>query len=589
MARQTDFGDTQWKLQMNENKFKNPPKPETNLPLADELLTHCHDVAESKFGASHPAVAKACAAVAFLAVLRDEVEEGKSFLDKALGIFKKVEEGGRGLGAASVSVSLGRLKLRSEADEDEKDEGLEDIKFGAEFYLQVGDMKAFSLFTEMAKIHEQRGGCVDFDVVECLENAVKASVACYGEIHPTTLKALKGLGEKSEEGGDFDRSKAALRRALRVAESLYGDGDGKCLKIKKRIETVGVEEAAGEMGGLDLGGVVEEEEEEDLFKEERGAAKAFLDKETKREEERLKVKKKKKKKKAKKVEVTVEEEKKDGEGGEVEAEVVKKKKKLRRKKGGGGKKKKKKVEVEAEGLGKKEKKKRKNPNKAFTMKEIQEVVEQADVAINSVKKGELIELKSLKRPPEPVLKTFEALCVLMGEPRTWSAATKLMVVGKGGLVERLKAFDKDNVDEATLEAMKELLKEEIVEVGTVRKASSAAAGVCLWCHAITNYAEMIDYVVDKGGVEGVGEGGEEGVEEVREEEAAYSPNPAQMKEKEIRDLTNAPILETPALEVSVDLPGGEVDPEGFIDGLRDEEKVGNEDELLDFMLNSDEP
>ena len=103
-ARQTDFGETQWTLQMKETKFKNPLKPETDLPLADELLTHCHDIMESSFGRNHALVAKASCAVAFLAVLQDHFEDGKAFLEKAFEVYKIVGEGEEGDGVGKASV-----------------------------------------------------------------------------------------------------------------------------------------------------------------------------------------------------------------------------------------------------------------------------------------------------------------------------------------------------------------------------------------------------------------------------------------------------------------------------------------------------
>ena len=470
------------------------------------------------------------------------------------------------------SVSLGRLKLREEAGEDEKEEGLGDIKFGAQYYKETEDTKGFTLYSEMAKIYETRGGCVDYDVVECLENAVECAVLCWGECHPTTVKALKLLGEKCDEGGDFERSKKAFKRALRGAKSLYGEHDPRIGKIRRRMETVGEEEEVA----------VDVEELEDPFLAEKSAAAEFLKQEKVREavmeEKKTKnvLKKKKLKKRVKKKEEgeAEGEEKKEEGNEEAEVKVVKKKRKLKRRK------KKKKEEEEKE----KEEEAEDDAvdleaRRAFTSVDLAEAEAQAATAIRSVRKNDLVELAGFAKPPASVKKTLQLISIILGEEEKWESAKKMMRSSDFG--KRLVGFDKKSLTAKQLAKLKAILCDESMDVDKVRRCSSAAGTLCLYAHAVCNYAEMAPRVADDGGVAEVKVAVEEVIEEgmsdavKKSPQQQYSPNPEQVKELKVTKETDAPIL-------AMEKRGLEIDVEEA-DKLLDEE---DHDDLLDFMINS---
>jgi hypothetical protein len=585
MARMTDDGETQWTLQMKENLFVNPPSPKTNLALADELLTHCHDVLESKFGTNHVSVAKAACAVAFQAVLVDHFEDAKSFLDKALGVYRKVEPDGVGLGVASVSVSLGRLKLRKASGEDEMDEGLADIKFGADYYKNTGNAKGYTLFTEMAKIHEDRSGCVDYDMVECLENAVQCSVACYGENSLMTLKTLKLLGEKCDAGGDFDRSKQAYKRALQCAEVLHGADDVKCVKIKQRLAIVGVEVPTQDE--LDA---IAKAQQEQLEKEAAELAKERQAKQHKGGEKKIVKKKRRTKDKNEAAESgeggvvgkeEVEEKKEAGDAATAAADginppVVEVKKKKKRK---FKKKKKKKVTVEID--------LEPEPAPTFTRADLMEAAEQASTALSSIGRNDILELKGFKTPPSSVLKTLLCVCVLFQEKRNWESAKRLM--SRADFIQKLEEYDKTYISEKMLLRITSILRDEGMDVSSVRASSQAAGGLCLWVHCITNYASMAANLApgetppeERVAKEGEEEEKKKNVveEEVSPEVIEYTPNPVEMKELKIMKETDAPILDYD--KNNAELENGLDQLESARGGYGE----GGQDELLDFMISN---
>ena len=142
-------------------------------------------------------------------------------------------------------------------------------------------------------------------MVECLKEAAASAVLCCGKHSATTCAALKKLADKCEEGGDFDQSIASYKKALAVGEVVYGVGDPRTKRIKRKLAQV-VAEVKGE--NLDDG---EEVEGSKFFHAEKLATQEFLaaeeDRLKKLEEQKVKrkkvgkgkVKRKKRKKKKK--------------------------------------------------------------------------------------------------------------------------------------------------------------------------------------------------------------------------------------------------------------------------------------------------
>ena len=291
------------------------PEPADSLALADELLTHNYDIVESCFGTNSIVTARSCCDVAFLAVVRENYGEGLEFLQKAFDIFRKVEsrggggEGGStiGIGAASTSISMGRVKMKivegGGGEEEKEVAGLSEIKYGAEYYRDIGDAKGFALYNELSKIYEKSACCVDYAVVECLENALLCAINTYGKKSPVTFNALKKLADKSEEGGDCERAIAAYKKAYRCGEIVFGREDAKTkrvLKLIRKLSGGGGEEKKEDQVGSDGHKGTQH------FHEEKKAAAEYLAKEAernKRAEERKKrglIGKKKKRRKVKK-------------------------------------------------------------------------------------------------------------------------------------------------------------------------------------------------------------------------------------------------------------------------------------------------
>ena len=70
-------------------------------------------------------------------------------------------------------------------------------------------------------------------------------------------------------------------------------------------------------------------------------------------------------------------------------------------------------------------------------------VAKAVKALKALSKGDIVEVKSMKKPPGGVKLTMEAVCILLGVKPGWDESKKLL--GDMKFLERLKNYDKDNI------------------------------------------------------------------------------------------------------------------------------------------------
>ena len=132
-------------------------------------------------------------------------------------------------------------------------------------------------------------------------------------------------------------------------------------------------------------------------------------------------------------------------------------------------------------------------------------------ALDTVKKSDLSELKSMKSPPPGVVLTMSALCMMFGikpkrvpnpEDETqkvddyWLAGKKKLL-SKSGLVKKLRNFDKDNINDAVIEALRNFKRDPDFTVESIEHDSRAAARLCAWVLAIELYDSVAKRVAPK--------------------------------------------------------------------------------------------
>ena len=122
-------------------------------------------------------------------------------------------------------------------------------------------------------------------------------------------------------------------------------------------------------------------------------------------------------------------------------------------------------------------------------------------ALDSLSKGDIVEVKAMKKPPDAVKLVMEAVCLMMGvkpdkikDPNGgtkkiddyWGPAQK-QLLGDARFLQNLKDYDKDNMDEKMVVKVNGYTQMEMFSVDVVKKASIAAAGLCKWVTAMMIY------------------------------------------------------------------------------------------------------
>ena len=67
----------------------------------------------------------------------------------------------------------------------------------------------------------------------------------------------------------------------------------------------------------------------------------------------------------------------------------------------------------------------------------------AVVALNSLSRNDIIEVRSYTKPPALVQKVMECVCLLLGEKQDWPSAKKLL--NDARFLDHLVAYDKDAI------------------------------------------------------------------------------------------------------------------------------------------------
>ena len=119
----------------------------------------------------------------------------------------------------------------------------------------------------------------------------------------------------------------------------------------------------------------------------------------------------------------------------------------------------------------------------------------ADAALNTLNKSNLTELKSFGKPPPAVVNVTAAVMVLRApsnkipKDRGWNNA-KIMMAKVDQFLESLINFDKENIHENNLAAIKPYLNDPEFDPDFIRSKSFAASGLCAWAINIVKFYEV---------------------------------------------------------------------------------------------------
>ena len=116
-------------------------------------------------------------------------------------------------------------------------------------------------------------------------------------------------------------------------------------------------------------------------------------------------------------------------------------------------------------------------------------------ALDSLTKGDISEVKNFTNPPPAVKTVMDGICIMFEEKPDWDAAKKILANGE--FLKNLKTYDKDNIPVKILTKLRKVLVLDDMQIERVSKVSKAATGLCMWCHAMSVYADVAKDVEPK--------------------------------------------------------------------------------------------
>ncbi|RKO89233.1 dynein heavy chain and region D6 of dynein motor-domain-containing protein [Blyttiomyces helicus] len=121
-------------------------------------------------------------------------------------------------------------------------------------------------------------------------------------------------------------------------------------------------------------------------------------------------------------------------------------------------------------------------------------------SLNSLSKNDVIEVRSMQRPPEGVKLVIEAVCIMkqvkpkkIDGDKPGKKVDDYWEPGRGLLadpqkfLDSLMNFDKDNIAEATVQKIKPYIDSPEFQVSVISRVSKAATSMCQWVRAMEKY------------------------------------------------------------------------------------------------------
>ena len=140
------------------------------------------------------------------------------------------------------------------------------------------------------------------------------------------------------------------------------------------------------------------------------------------------------------------------------------------------------------------------------------LLEEAMKALDTLKPGDITEVKAMKTPPSGVVLVMSAVCQMMGikadrikDPNDatkkmqdyWGPAKKDLL-GDPKFLQRLKDYDKDNIPESVIKILRaQYVDNPDFEPAKIKQASLAAFGLCKWVRAMESYDKVAKVVGPK--------------------------------------------------------------------------------------------
>eukprot|EP00163_Fabomonas_tropica_P006841 TRINITY_DN1642_c0_g2_i1.p1 TRINITY_DN1642_c0_g2~~TRINITY_DN1642_c0_g2_i1.p1 ORF type:complete len:1585 (+),score=560.99 TRINITY_DN1642_c0_g2_i1:482-4756(+) len=127
------------------------------------------------------------------------------------------------------------------------------------------------------------------------------------------------------------------------------------------------------------------------------------------------------------------------------------------------------------------------------------VLHAAQKALRTLNKADVVEVKSMKSPPEGVKLVMEAVCIMKNvKPKKipgpmpgtkvddyWASAKKM--ISDSSFLQSLIDYDRDNIPDAMIEKIMPYVKNPSFDPSIIQQSSKAATSLCKWVIAMEKY------------------------------------------------------------------------------------------------------
>ncbi|CAG9819626.1 unnamed protein product [Phaedon cochleariae] len=125
---------------------------------------------------------------------------------------------------------------------------------------------------------------------------------------------------------------------------------------------------------------------------------------------------------------------------------------------------------------------------------------EAENSLKSLNKNDIVEVRSMKRPPAGVVYVIESICIVKNvKPNKvpgirpgekildyWEPGRN-MLSDPGGFLASLMNFDKESITEDMIEKLKKYVDDPLFTPAKIAKVSKACTSLCMWVHAMYKY------------------------------------------------------------------------------------------------------
>ena len=121
-------------------------------------------------------------------------------------------------------------------------------------------------------------------------------------------------------------------------------------------------------------------------------------------------------------------------------------------------------------------------------------LEAANKAVDTLDKNDVADLKQTKNPTAQTEIALKCILTYLGYAKPdWATAQKAMA--DIGFLNRIKNYDKQNIDPKIMEKVKKIVTDkQTFNIEKITLSNRAAGGLAKWCVALYRYAETLKIV-----------------------------------------------------------------------------------------------